>query len=59
MGAAKKLESELTETTKTISWGKESLEKGAPPVIELQDAHFSYGEDAFALKNIAVKNSSP
>ncbi len=55
MGAAKKLESELTETAKTISWGKESLEKGSPPVIELQDAHFSYGEDAFALKNIAVK----
>ena len=55
MGAAKKLESELTETTKTISWGEESLEKGAPPVIELQDAHFSYGEDAFALKNMGVK----
>ena len=36
MGAAKKLESELTETTKPVSWGEESLEKGAPPAIELQ-----------------------
>ena len=28
MGAAKKLESELTQTTKTFFWGEESLEKG-------------------------------
>ena len=54
MGAAKKLESELTQTTKPILWGEESLEKGTPPVIELQGSHFSYGEDTFALKNIDV-----
>ncbi|WP_050182637.1 thiol reductant ABC exporter subunit CydD [Domibacillus robiginosus] len=55
MGAAKKLADELTETEKPVLWGEESVERKVPPVIELRGAGFTYGQDAFALKNIGIE----
>ena len=55
MGAAKKLADELTETEKPVLWGAESLEREAPLAIELRGAGFTYGEDAFTLKNIQLE----
>lgn len=55
MGAAKKLESELASTVKPVEWGEQSLKNAAPPVIELQGAEFSYGDNhSFTLQNIHV-----
>jgi len=55
MGAAKKLADELTETDNPVLWGAESLERLVPLTIELRDAGFTYGEDAFTLKNIQLE----
>jgi len=55
MGAAKKLTEELTETEKPVLWGAESLERVVPLAIELSGAGFTYGEDAFTLKNIQLE----
>ena len=55
MGAAKKLADELTETEKPVLWGAESLEREVPLAIELRGAGFTYGEDAFTLKNIQLE----
>jgi len=55
MGAAKKLADELTETEKPVLWGAESLERVVPLAIELRGAGFTYGEDAFTLKNIQLE----
>lgn len=57
MGAAKKLTDELTETEKPVLWGAESLERVVPLAIELRGAGFTYGEDAFTLKNIQLEIS--
>ncbi|MFD1928879.1 thiol reductant ABC exporter subunit CydD [Sporosarcina siberiensis] len=54
MGAAKKLAAELSETDNPIVWGTDSLERVVPLAIELRNAGFTYGEDAFALKNIQL-----
>lgn len=55
MGAAKKLADELSETAKPVLWGAESLEREVPLAIELRGAGFTYGEDAFTLKNIQLE----
>ena len=55
MGAAKKLADELTETEKPVLWGAESLDREVPLAIELRGAGFTYGEDAFTLKNIQLE----
>lgn len=55
MGAAKKLADELCETEKPVLWGAESLEREVPLAIELRGAGFTYGEDAFTLKNIQLE----
>src|SRR5699024_4992109 len=53
MGAEKKLEDELIETTQPVEWGEETLSSNSPPSIEMRDVEFSYSnEDNFALKNI-------
>lgn len=58
MGAAKKLADELTETDNPVLWGAESLGRSVPLAIELRDAGFSYGDDAFTLKNIQLEIGS-
>lgn len=55
MGAAKKLADELSDTEKPVLWGAESLEREVPLAIELRGAGFTYGEDAFTLKNIQLE----
>jgi len=55
MGAAKKLADELSDTEKPVLWGVESLEREVPLAIELRGAGFTYGEDAFTLKNIQLE----
>ncbi|MFC5603921.1 thiol reductant ABC exporter subunit CydD [Sporosarcina koreensis] len=54
MGAAQKLENELADIAKPVTFGKEDLNTDAPPEIKLVSAHFSYGEDAFTLKNVSA-----
>lgn len=54
MGAAKKLDEELSISDQQVIWGNERLSADAPPSINLLDAGFSYGEEAFALKNINI-----
>lgn len=54
MGAAKKLEDELSVEDHPILWGKEPLSK-TPPTIELHEAGFSFGETAFSLINVNLK----
>jgi ATP-binding cassette, subfamily C, bacterial CydD len=55
MGAAKKLESELATIVKPVEWGEQRLKNEGPPVIELQGAEFSYGDNhSFTLQNIHV-----
>lgn len=55
MGAAKKLADELSDTEKPVLWGVESLEREVPLTIELRGVGFTYGEDAFTLKNIQLE----
>lgn len=52
MGAAKKLEDELSETRQTVVWGEELIPQHKAPLIELASAGFSYGMDSFSLKDI-------
>lgn len=53
MGAAKKVQDELSEEVQGVTWGKERLmTKETPPNIELRDAAFSYGTGSFALTDI-------
>ncbi|WP_067724840.1 thiol reductant ABC exporter subunit CydD [Oceanobacillus damuensis] len=52
MGAAKKLEEELTETIQNVEWGSVPIVSTEPPHIELNQAGFSYNTDGFALRNI-------
>ena len=58
MGAAKKLADELTETDNPVLWGAESLGRSVPLAIELRDAGFTYGDDAFTLKSIQLEIGS-
>ncbi|MEC5423817.1 thiol reductant ABC exporter subunit CydD [Virgibacillus sp. C22-A2] len=51
MGAAKKIEAELTETDLPVSWGDREVE-GKPPSLLLNGVTFRYGEDSFSLRNI-------
>ncbi|WP_338656011.1 thiol reductant ABC exporter subunit CydD [Sporosarcina psychrophila] len=55
MGAAKKLADELSDIEKPVLWGVESLEREVPLAIELRGVGFTYGEDAFTLKNIQLE----
>ncbi|WP_432363769.1 thiol reductant ABC exporter subunit CydD [Sporosarcina sp. UB5] len=54
MGAANKLESELAEIAEPVTFGEERLGNDRPPEIELVSASFSYGEDAFTLRNLST-----
>ncbi|MFD2923399.1 thiol reductant ABC exporter subunit CydD [Halobacillus naozhouensis] len=52
-GAAKKVQDQLDEQEVTIHWGDQDLHsEGRPPVIELENVSFSYGQDSFALHHI-------
>ncbi|GAB3044600.1 thiol reductant ABC exporter subunit CydD [Virgibacillus ainsalahensis] len=56
MGAAKKVEDELADDEQGITWGEASfLSETTPPIIELKDAGFSYGEGKFALDHIRTE----
>lgn len=56
MGAAKKVEDELAETAQKIVWGDVTIpDEATPPNMELQNVHFSYGEDRFALEGISAQ----
>ncbi|MFD1040523.1 thiol reductant ABC exporter subunit CydD [Virgibacillus byunsanensis] len=56
MGAARKIEAELTDLTPPVNWGEASLlDEDTPPEIQLAGTGFAYGEDTFALKNIHAK----
>ncbi|MFC4024620.1 thiol reductant ABC exporter subunit CydD [Oceanobacillus longus] len=52
MGAAKKLENELSEQEQAVEWGEASIPTNQPPSIELVGAGFSYESNGFAVKNI-------
>ncbi|MFD1706622.1 thiol reductant ABC exporter subunit CydD [Siminovitchia sediminis] len=54
MGAAKKLEREMSETAPPVTYGEEPLKKGGPPELQLVSASFSYGREAFTMKNITA-----
>ncbi|UOR10533.1 thiol reductant ABC exporter subunit CydD [Halobacillus amylolyticus] len=52
-GAAKKVSDELEEPEQAVQWGEQELQSdGKPPVIELRNLAFSYGEDGFTLNHI-------
>ncbi|UOQ91594.1 thiol reductant ABC exporter subunit CydD [Halobacillus shinanisalinarum] len=52
-GAAKKVTNELEEPEQAVQWGEQELQSaGKPPVIELRNLAFSYGEDRFTLNHI-------
>ncbi|WP_088036272.1 thiol reductant ABC exporter subunit CydD [Evansella clarkii] len=52
-GAAAKVIEELEEKEQPVKWGNKQIEKrGAPPEIQLRNVGFSYGEGAFALKQV-------
>ncbi|KGA96978.1 ABC transporter ATP-binding protein [Alkalihalobacillus alcalophilus ATCC 27647 = CGMCC 1.3604] len=53
MGAAKKLEELLEETSEPVKWGTEELDKNQPPTLELSEASFGY-EQGFQSKPISV-----
>lgn len=55
MGAAKKVTEELAGEEKEVCWGDVALErKTVPPVLQLQRASFSYGEDSFSLRHVSA-----
>ncbi|WP_413380884.1 thiol reductant ABC exporter subunit CydD [Alkalihalobacillus sp. 1P02AB] len=53
MGAAKKLEELLEETSEPVKWGAEELDKNQPPTLELSEAAFGYDE-GFQSKPLSV-----
>lgn len=55
MGAAKKLEDELSEMDQGVKWGKENLTLNQPPVLELIGAGFSYGKGEFSINDVHVE----
>jgi ATP-binding cassette, subfamily C, bacterial CydD len=55
MGAAKKLEDELSGMDQRVEWGKENITLNQPPLLELNGAGFSYGEGEFAINDIHVE----
>lgn len=54
MGAAKKLENELSEQEQAVEWGEASIPTNQPPSIELAGAGFSYESNGFAIENIST-----
>lgn len=53
MGAAKKLEKELTAPIQAIEWGETRFNSDAPPTIEIHSGKFQYeGENGFSLEEI-------
>ncbi|MGJ9459231.1 thiol reductant ABC exporter subunit CydD [Oceanobacillus sp. CF4.6] len=54
MGAAKKLENELSEQEQAVEWGEASIPTNQPPSIELAGAGFSYESNGFAVENIST-----
>ncbi|MBP3952490.1 thiol reductant ABC exporter subunit CydD [Bacillus suaedae] len=50
-GAAAKVEQELETIEDSIEWGNERM-TAEPKTIELQDLHFQYGAEGFALSQI-------
>mgnify|MGYP001251298649 FL=1 len=52
MGAATKLEEELSTPVKRVEWGEDRFNSTEPPKIELHETEFSYENNAFSLKNI-------
>lgn len=53
MGAAKKLDKELTAPIQAIEWGETRFNSDAPPTIEIQSGKFQYeGENGFSLEDI-------
>ncbi|WP_029270679.1 thiol reductant ABC exporter subunit CydD [Virgibacillus alimentarius] len=52
MGAAQKIQDELKIESEHVLWGGYSLSIETPPLIDVRDVSFSYGEDGFQLKNI-------
>lgn len=56
MGAAQKVADELNQPGHPVEWGdREFLNVEEPPEIVLQGAHFGYGENNFALKDIRLR----
>lgn len=58
MGAASKLEEELSTEVKKVEWGEERLNSTEPPKIEIRQAEFSYENNAFSLKNVNITINS-
>lgn len=54
MGAATKLEEELSTPVKRVEWGEDRFNSTEPPKIELHETEFSYENNAFSLKNIKL-----
>lgn len=55
MGAAKKVEEELTRPEEGIHWGDRSLTTSTPTKIRLKEASYSYGEERFQLGPLSME----
>lgn len=53
-GAFSKLKRELDTPEYPVEWGDETLNREAPPWVEVNQAHFQYGVDTFSLDDISV-----
>ncbi|GAA0361436.1 thiol reductant ABC exporter subunit CydD [Bacillus horti] len=55
MGAASKIEAELSAVETPLTWGEKSLATDSPPDLSLEKISFSYGENSFSLEQISTR----